>query len=132
MEQTNDTQEYILGYSLEEHEQAYATPGHVYLSIYKEQALVGFFILALETEHESVEFRRIVVQPGARGIGQAAIKLMEHHCRNTLGCHRIWLDVFEHNLRAKHIYEKLGYRRFDTQTHDAGVLAFYEKLFRPN
>lgn len=127
MERADDTQEFILVYSLDDHEKAFSTPGIIYLGIYEEETLVGFFILAAEAEGQSVEFRRIVVRESARGIGQSAIRLMERYCRDELGCNRLWLDVFESNSRAIHVYEKLGFRRFRTEGNSTSNVAFYEK-----
>ena len=53
---------------------------------------------------------------------------MEEYCRERLGRSRIWLDVFEFNQRGQHIYQKLGYRRFDQGEVEGKVLFFYDKL----
>ncbi len=127
IEQGNDTQEFIFGYSLEEHQKTFATPGVRYLNVCVGEQLVGFFILAVEPETRSVEFRRIVISESARGIGQLAISMMEGYCHQVLGSRRIWLDVLAKNLRAKHIYEKLGYQRLGDSVPDDPELLFYEK-----
>jgi RimJ/RimL family protein N-acetyltransferase len=28
---------------------------------------------------------------------------------DELGAHRLWLDVFEHNARARHVYRSMGF-----------------------
>jgi diamine N-acetyltransferase len=127
MEQGLDTREFIMPYSREEHLEKIADPSVIYLRILKQGLLVGFFILSLDANQKSVEFRRIVVATKGAGIGQTAIALMERFCRATLGCTRIWLDVFEHNARGRHIYEKLGYRRCGQQTYGNSLLLLYEK-----
>ena len=99
-----------------------------YLSILNESgALVGFFILTAEAGGQSVEFARIVVDAAERGIGQAAIAAMERFCAEELGANRIWLDVFDDNARGIHVYEKLGYRRFNSEPRGERTLHFYEK-----
>lgn len=127
MEQEEDTAEFVYAYSLEEHKKAFETPGISYLRISQDGVPIGFFLLAVEEESRSVEFRRIVIQPAARGVGQIAIRLMHQYCRDQLGCTRIWLDVFEQNARAVHVYEKLGYRRFGVEESGAKRLALYER-----
>jgi RimJ/RimL family protein N-acetyltransferase len=62
-----------------------------------------------------------------RGIGQDAIAQMEHYVTEILGRSRVWLDVFEENERARHIYEKLGYSRFGDATRGDRRLLLYEK-----
>jgi SAM-dependent methyltransferase/ribosomal protein S18 acetylase RimI-like enzyme len=128
MEQAADTGRYIMGYSHDEHVRRLADPSLIYLRIVDAGQLAGFFILALDPDGASVEFRRIVVTARGRGIGQAAIRRMELFCQAVLGRSRIWLDVFEDNLRGRHIYEKLGYARFGESIHGERRLLLYEKL----
>ncbi len=131
METAPDTADYILAYDTARHRAEFARDDIVYLSIYEDKRLVGFFILALETDPKSVEFRRIVIADRGRGIGQAAIPLMEEYCRVQLGRRRIWLDVFEFNHRGRHVYEKLGYRLFDQGELNGKTLLFFEKSLPP-
>jgi RimJ/RimL family protein N-acetyltransferase len=127
MEQEPDTRDFIVPYDLETHTQKLGDPGLVYLRIIADKKLIGFIILALDPDRVSVEFRRIVVLTKRQGIGQLAIVKMEEFCRTELGRSRIWLDVFEYNQRARHIYEKLGYRRFGESISDGKTLYLYEK-----
>ncbi|MCO7187431.1 MULTISPECIES: GNAT family N-acetyltransferase [unclassified Pseudoalteromonas] len=126
MEGAADTSGFILPNSAEQHRAALAQPHTVYLSIYDNQSLVGFIILARDGE-TCVEFRRIVVSAKGRGIGQHAISKMEQYCVDELGCKRIWLDVFAENTRGIHIYQKLGYRQFKQGEHNGQPLLFMEK-----
>lgn len=127
MEEEAGTSRFILPYSLEEHHARFSDPGIVYLRILSNDEVRGFFILALEADNESVEFRRIVVSKKGVGIGQTAIRLLEDFCRIELVRSRIWLDVFEDNLRARHVYEKLGYIPFDRKDFEGRTLLVYEK-----
>lgn len=127
MEQSMDTKEFIIPYSRAEHEQKMSDPNLVYLKIVDDEVLVGFFILALDADGRSIEFRRIVVAAKGRGVGQLAIAQMENFCRARLDRTRIWLDVFEHNQRGRHIYEKFGYEKYGETAHGSGRLWLYEK-----
>lgn len=127
VEQAPGTREYILPYSHCEHIQNMLDPQLVYLRILKDDELEGFFILALDSDGKSIEFRRIVVSAKGLGVGQSAISAMEHFCRTELHRTRIWLDVFEHNSRGRHIYEKLGYERYGEADHDGRRLLLYQK-----
>ena len=128
MEREGSTEEYILADSLSDHERAFSVQGTVYLRIVEENTPIGFCILVAEEGSRSIEFRRIVVRAEARGIGQLAIRLMEQYCRDSFGFDRIWLDVFERNSRAVHIYEKLGYERYGTEGFGSDRLAIYQKV----
>jgi len=128
LEQGADTKEYVASYTAAEHARRIVDPGFVYLRILTRGELAGFFILALDPDGTSIEFRRVVVAPERRGIGQAAIRAMESYCRAEMGRPRIWLDVFEHNHRGRHIYEKLGYDLYGRGTYAGRPLLLYQKM----
>jgi diamine N-acetyltransferase len=125
LENAPGTREFIMPNSLDVHRTNLACDDFVYLSIVECSAIVGVIILHLDAERHSVEFRRIVVHDKNRGIGQQAVRAMEAWCRG-LGRPRIWLDVFEANHRARHLYEKLGYRHFGQSVFEGRVLLLYE------
>lgn len=127
MEGQADTAEFVVPNSVQEHRACFLDESIIYLRILNCQKLVGFFVLALDGDGLSVEFRRIVIAPDERGIGQNAIQLMESFCRSELSRERIWLDVYETNARGRHIYEKLEYQLFARNTSESGPLLYYEK-----
>ncbi|RZV48875.1 MAG: N-acetyltransferase [Pseudomonadales bacterium] len=127
MDRDADTREHITLYSLKEHQREFERADIVYLSIYAASKLAGYFILALDPDSRSVEFRRIVVSAKGSGIGQAAIAAMETYCIERLQRQRIWLDVFESNSRGRHIYQKLGYRQCDNAESDGRNLLLMQK-----
>ncbi len=54
---------------------------------------------------------RIMITPGqvGRGLGSEAIALLLEHAFDTVGLHRISLEVYDFNPRARHVYDKLGF-----------------------
>lgn len=71
---------------------------------------VGYIILAgLAEANRSIELRRIVVTEKSRGYGREALRLVKRLTFEELGAHRLWLDVKEHNVRARHLYESEGF-----------------------
>lgn len=127
MEADEGVRDFIIPYTQAEHSRNLSNPQLIYLRILSGEKPVGFMILNLDADGNSVEFRRIVVATRGKGIGQSAITLMEEFCRNELARARTWLDVFEHNARGQHIYEKLGYVRRGESTHGEKALLIYEK-----
>lgn len=122
-----EARSFILPYSLERHQEEFGRPTVVYRSIYRADKLVGFVILALDPDRMSVELRRIVISEPGRGIGKLAVEMVRNVCRSELGRTRLWLDVFERNERARHVYEECGYRRFGTSEHQGRTLLLYER-----
>ena len=45
-----------------------------------------------------------------QGYGTETMELLLKHGFNTLNLHRVWLQVFTHNKRAIHVYEKVGFK----------------------
>ena len=54
--------------------------------------------------------------------------MVDQICRSEFGRLRVWLDVFETNLRARHVYEQCGYQRFGESEHEGRRLLLYEKV----
>ncbi|BDX06930.1 GNAT family N-acetyltransferase [Planctobacterium marinum] len=126
MESSEETSDYIIPHTLDKHLAELKIPEMLYLSIYQNNELQGFFILKIGEDAE-IEFRRIVIGSKGNGIGQAAIKLMEAYCRTNLGARRVWLDVFAFNQRGQYIYKKLGYQQFGKAEHEGKQLLLFEK-----
>jgi len=74
--------------------------------------LAGFAILrGLASPHRSVRLQRIVVANSDRGVGRIMLRSILDYVFQELKAHRLWLDVFETNTRAQHVYESLGFHR---------------------
>lgn len=125
-EQQAGVGEFILANSKEQHLVGMQEPTIQYLSVFQNEQLVGFIILALEPNN-TIEFRRIVIGHRGDGIGQLAIQAMEQYCLEHFACQRIWLDVFDLNERGQHIYRKLGYQEFKRCQHGDHQLLLFEK-----
>ena len=59
--------------------------------------------------HRSIEIMRIVVRTPGRGLGRQILEEVIRIAFEELSAHRLWLDVFEHNARAHHLYKSLGF-----------------------
>jgi diamine N-acetyltransferase len=74
--------------------------------------LAGFAILrGLASGTHSVRLQRIVVANPGQGTGKTMLRSILDYTFLELKAHRLWLDVFEANTRAQHVYESLGFRR---------------------
>ena len=128
MDRQTHASKFVIQTGIETHREHFSDPGISYLSIFDGGGEVcGYFILVLEADNESVEFRRILIDRQKRGIGQAAINEMESYCKANFKAKRIWLDVYEDNEIGIHVYEKLGYERFGEERVDGRKLYLYEK-----
>ena len=73
--------------------------------------LVGEVVLNDWDEgNRSCGFRTLVGAAGrGRGLGTEATRLVVEHGLRTMGLHRISLEVYAFNDRARHVYEKVGF-----------------------
>ena len=65
----------------------------------------------LNRDNRSCGFRILLVGPTyfGRGLGTEATTLVLAHAFATIGLHRIELEVYAFNPRARHVYEKAGF-----------------------
>lgn len=65
--------------------------------------------------NRSCGFRILIGEAGrGRGLGTEATRLIVEYGFQRLGLHRIALEVYAFNPRARHVYEKVGFRREGT------------------
>ncbi|MFQ5568446.1 MAG: GNAT family N-acetyltransferase [Rhodothermales bacterium] len=71
---------------------------------------VGYLMLAgLGNRDRNVEFKRLVIEEKGKGYGREALHLVEQVVFTRLRAHRLWLDVMEHNERARRLYHAAGF-----------------------
>jgi RimJ/RimL family protein N-acetyltransferase len=65
----------------------------------------------LDPDNRSCSFRIALVGPRAynRGFGSEATSLVLAHALETVGLHRVELEVHDFNPRARHVYERAGF-----------------------
>lgn len=60
--------------------------------------------------NKSCGFRILIGEDGrGKGLGTEATQLMVQHGLSTMGLHRISLEVYDFNPRARRVYEKAGF-----------------------
>jgi len=80
----------------------------------------------LDAENRSCGFRIWISGARDRGLGTEATRLTVHHAFEGQGLHRVELEVYAFNPRARHVYEKVGFvhegtRREALRYNDAWV-----------
>jgi RimJ/RimL family protein N-acetyltransferase len=88
----------------------------------------------LDPDNRRCSFRISLVGPSVfdKGYGTEATRLILAHAFETVGVHRVELEVYDLNPRARHVYEKLGFvvegvfrdaLWWDDRFHDAIAMA---------
>ena len=57
----------------------------------------------------AIEIKRLVVHPPGQGLGRAILAGLIDMAFEQFHAHRLFLDVFEDNPRAFHLYQSLGF-----------------------
>jgi diamine N-acetyltransferase len=57
----------------------------------------------------SIELKRIVIATPEQGLGRAFLGELIRMAFEEFRAHRLFLDVYEDNARARHLYESLGF-----------------------
>jgi RimJ/RimL family protein N-acetyltransferase len=81
-------------------------------AILVDSAFIGEVVLnELDEDNRSVSFRIVLAAHAyGKGYGTEATRLAVRYAFEDAGLHRVHLEVFEHNPRARHVYEKCGFR----------------------
>lgn len=113
LERTPAYRSFVGNWSVEEHHEKMAGSDCRYLIAEPESGeIAGFAILrGLASSHRSIRLQRIVVAEPKQGVGRFMLAGILDYVFRELRAHRLWLDVFETNLRALHVYESVGFRR---------------------
>jgi diamine N-acetyltransferase len=95
---------------LQVHGRRLTDPNCLYWVVESGNQSAGYVILCgLRLESRSIELKRIVIAEPGRGMGRQVLQAVMSEAFNNLGAHRLWLDTFDDNLRAQHVYSALGF-----------------------
>jgi diamine N-acetyltransferase len=111
LERASWARTFVGQWSEERHRATLSTGDARYLVSESEpEGLAGYVILrGLSEDSGSIELKRIVVAAPGRGLGRQLLAETARHAFEDLGAHRLFLDVFEDNARARRLYESFGF-----------------------
>lgn len=111
-EQGDENRPFVFSWTREQHEAIFSAVDAVHFVVEKaaDKTRVGYLIIAgLANTNQSVELRRMVITQKNCGFGRAALRLVKRLAFQEWGAYRLWLDVKEHNYRARQLYETEGF-----------------------
>ncbi|MGA7241879.1 MAG: GNAT family N-acetyltransferase [Terracidiphilus sp.] len=112
LERTPVAREFVGQWSEDRH-RATLTGGDAryYVSQTEGGELQAYAILrGINEDSRAIELKRIVVAVPERGLGRHMLKELMRIAFHELGAHRFFLDVYDDNARARHLYESLGFQ----------------------
>ncbi|WP_292840874.1 GNAT family protein [Nostoc sp. NMS8] len=111
-ENRDEFKDLIICWSREEHSRNLHFADKHYLMIENSSGETqGYAILSgLQSPNKSIELTRIIIAAPGRGYGKRALRIILKKVFEEYNAHRFWLDVFEHNQRARHVYQSVGFQ----------------------
>ncbi len=111
LERTPEARKFVGQWSEERHRETLAhRDARYFVSETETAAVQAFAILRGLTEpSHAIELKRIVVGAPERGIGRKILYELRRIAFEEFHAHRFFLDVYEDNARARHLYESLGF-----------------------
>src|ERR1700733_3768949 len=112
LERTPDARQFVGQWTEERHRATLAGGDARYLvSESGTGQLQAYVILrGLGEESGAIELKRIVVAEPERGLGHRILRDVIRRSFEEFHAHRLFLDVYEDNSRARHLYESLGFQ----------------------
>lgn len=84
---------------------------HYAIAVAENGDLLAFAILAgLTKPARSIELLRVAVAEAGRGLGKPLLRKLIDLAFTELGANRLWLDVYDDNERARHVYRTVGFQ----------------------
>jgi diamine N-acetyltransferase len=112
LESDRENFEFIRQWSRKKHLDAMADENiaHMIIETAGNKRPVGYIILlGLKDPDENIEFKRMVIAEKGMGYGRQAVRLVKQFAFEKRHCHRLWLEVMDHNIRAYALYDSEGF-----------------------
>jgi diamine N-acetyltransferase len=111
LERSAPALDFVGQWTLDRHHATLASPDARYFVSESENGdLEAYIILrGLSESSGAIELKRIVVARPERGLGRRILLELMPIVFEDLRAHRLFLDVYQDNARARHLYETLGF-----------------------
>lgn len=102
----------FVGQWSEQRHHASLTGGDARYYVNEQDGTIDAYVIlrGLTEDSRSIELKRVVVADPGQGLGRRILNETIRIAFRELGAHRLFLDVFEDNARARHLYESLGFK----------------------
>lgn len=85
-------------------------PDYAYYIVEDREKPAGYVIVrGLTSSNCSLELKRIVIAEPGHGLGSQVLRAIAAKAFTEFRAHRLWLDVFEDNHRARRVYRSVGF-----------------------
>jgi RimJ/RimL family protein N-acetyltransferase len=111
LERLPESRKYVGQWTEERHERTLLSADARYLVYEAPDGALGAYVIlrGFEESPGSIELKRVVVASPGRGLGRRLLGEILQVVFDECRAHRLFLDVFEDNQRAQHVYRSLGF-----------------------
>jgi RimJ/RimL family protein N-acetyltransferase len=111
-ENRDDFKDLILRWSRDEHSTNLQSADKCYFMIENASGETGGYAIlsGIKSPNHSIELTRIVIAEPGLGYGKHVLRIIIKKVFEEYHAHRFWLDVFEHNQRARYVYQSVGFQ----------------------
>lgn len=112
IESDKENSKFVYSWPKEKHTEVMESENWMHLTVKLKDSkkIIGYILLdGVKSEHETIELTRIVINEKEKGYGRQSLRLIKKLCFEKLGCHRLWMDMFDYNSRAIKLYESEGF-----------------------
>lgn len=142
LEERSDYRSFLCASSASEHGRRQRDPDYRYIVAEDHGRFNGFLILrGFTNSASSIELQRMAVEEPGLGHGRTILQHAQRLVFDDLDMNRLWLDVFENNVRARALYRAAGFteegllreaaRRRDGTLGSLVVMAMLRREYRP-
>jgi RimJ/RimL family protein N-acetyltransferase len=101
---------FVGGDSADTHQRQMSDPDCRYWIVEQDGKDAGYVILrGVTSPNRNLELKRVVVSDPGKGLGRRVLHAVIQKAFREFAAHRLWLDVFDDNARARHLYQSLGF-----------------------
>lgn len=110
LEQRPEFSPFINAWPAERHARAMDDADYRYLMLEEDGRTIGYaFLNGLTSPNRAIQLCRVALAETGGGRGREACRLIMAEVFDRLSAHRLYLDLFEDNARAEHLYRSLGF-----------------------
>ena len=121
---------FIKQWTCEEHLSALDDPniGHWIVEATSDNFQLGYLIAnGLCNSNGKIYLKRVVITRKDQGHGRQALRAFHQMMFNRLGFDFIWLCVYPHNMRARHLYSSEGYIEIGLSPQEKHIMMSLKK-----
>ncbi len=107
--ENSETHKYLHSWTNDVHKKNMGDKNFIYLSGLDENREIAGYSLLKKSNEKTIEYMRVASKVPNIGFGKPFMKAVLNYLIQQTSYEKIWLDVYEANERARHVYRSIGF-----------------------